>query len=103
MDISYTTPHHNVYLGKFNKVKNLAQKRYLLWTIRDIMDIINGSKTVQSDAPSDSFEAKFGKKMTFHQYTICLSVTSSMSLTEKALNGLISVRFVKTPFFLSMG
>ena len=67
MDISYTTPHHNVYLGKFNKVKNLAQKRYLLWTIRDIMDIINGSKTVQSDAPSDSFEAKFGKKMTFHQ------------------------------------
>ena len=31
------------------------------------MDIINGSKNVQSDAPSDSFEAKFGKKMTFRQ------------------------------------
>ena len=31
------------------------------------MDIINGSKTVQSDAPSDSFEAKFGKTITFRQ------------------------------------
>ena len=68
-DISDTTPgrRDNVYQGKFNKVKKFFQKRYLLWTIRDIMDIINGSKTVQSDVPSDSFEAKFGKKVTFRQ------------------------------------
>ena len=50
------------------------------------MDIINGSNTVQSDAPSDSFEAKFDKKITFSQLAICLSVASSMSLTEKSLN-----------------
>ena len=68
-NISYTTAgrRDNVYLGKFNKVKKFAQKRYLLWTIRDIMAIINGSKTVQSEAPSDSFVAKFGKKITFRQ------------------------------------
>ena len=68
-DISYTTPARkdNVYLGKFDKVKKFAQKRYLLWSIRDIMDLINGPKIVESDSVMDTFELQFGKKLTFRQ------------------------------------
>ena len=65
-DISYTTPGRtdNVYLEKFNKVKKFDQKRYLLWTIRDIMHMINESKIMDSSSTIDTFEAQFGKKIT---------------------------------------
>ena len=68
-DISYTTPgrRDNVYLGKFDKVKKFAQKRYLLWSIRDIMNLINGSKIVESDSVMDTFELQFGNNLTFCQ------------------------------------
>ena len=68
-DISYTTPgrRDNVYRGKLDKVKKFGQKRYLLWSIRDIMDLINGSKIVESDSVMDTFELQFGKKLTFRQ------------------------------------
>ena len=68
-DISYTIPgrRDNIYLGKFSEVKNFAQKRYLLWTIRDIMDTINGSKIMESSSAMGTFEAQFGKKITYRQ------------------------------------
>lgn len=67
-DISYTTPgrRDNVYIGVFNKVKKYAQKRYLLWKIRDIFDIINGSK-IMENVEIETYESKFGKKITFRQ------------------------------------
>ena len=68
-DISYTTPgrRDNVYLGVVNKVKKFAQKRYLLWKIRDIFDMINGSKVMENNPDSDTFESNFEKKLTFRQ------------------------------------
>ena len=67
-DISCTTPGRkdNVYVGIFNKENKFVQKRYLLWTIREILDIINGSKLLES-SEGDKFCFKFGKDITFRQ------------------------------------
>ena len=68
-DISYTTPgrRDNVYFGVVNKVKKFAQKRYLLWKIRDIFDMINGSKVMENNPNFDTFKSNFEKKLTFRQ------------------------------------
>ena len=67
-NITYTTPgiRDNVYLGSFNKVKKYAQKRYLLWRTRDILEILNGSKVLESSV-IDNFKTQFGKEITFRQ------------------------------------
>ena len=43
-DITYMNPGRkdNVYVGKINGERAYVQKRFLLWTIRDIVDIANG-------------------------------------------------------------
>ena len=48
--------------GNSKKVNKFTQKRYLLWTIRDIMDTINGSKIMASCSAMDTFETQFVKK-----------------------------------------
>ena len=41
-DKTYTTPGKRIYLGKFSKMKMFLQKCYLLWIIRDTMDMTDG-------------------------------------------------------------
>ena len=99
-DISYTTPgrRDNVYLGVVNKVKKFAQKRYLLWKIRDIFDMINGSKVMENNPNSDTFESNFEKKLTFRQlYDI--RETSSIFSIRRSLNGPVCARFAKMQCF----
>ena len=45
---------------------NIVQKRYLLWTIRHILDIINGSKLLES-SEGDNVYFKFEKDITFRE------------------------------------
>ena len=65
-DISYMTPGRkdNVYTGKKNGVKTYEQKRYLLWKIRDIHDILNGGELI-GQGNNDSFSDTFGRKLKF--------------------------------------
>ena len=65
-DITYTTPGRkdHVYIGKLDGIKKFVQKRYLLWTIRDILEIANGS---QEEGVSDTFCFEFDKGLTFRQ------------------------------------
>lgn len=53
-DISYITPGRkdNLSVGTFNKVRKFPQKQYLLWIIREILEIINSSKLLQSSEPN---------------------------------------------------
>ena len=52
-----------VYIGRVNGEKKYLQKRYLLWTLREVLDILNG------DALSNSkyFKSKFRKSVSFPQ------------------------------------
>ena len=50
-DVSYTIPDRKdtVYIAIVNSKRNYKKKRYLLWKIWDLLDIINGSKIITSD------------------------------------------------------
>ena len=67
-DITYTNPgkKDQRYVGKENGKSKFVPIRYLLWTIRDLLDIINGcSGMVQNE--TDDFSTIFDKNLTFRQ------------------------------------
>ena len=63
-DVSYINPGRkdNVYIGKVDGKRQYAQKMYLLWTLRDLNEMINGNKYITNE---DSFEVRFGKRLSF--------------------------------------
>ena len=65
-DISPQTPRRkdNVFIGKVNSEKQYAQKRYLQWTIRELLGIINGKIPVEKFS---TFPDSFDKDLTFRQ------------------------------------
>ena len=52
-----------MYVGKENGQRKRLRKQYLLWNIRDLLEIANG----RGDIDDDSFQSKFNKKITFWQ------------------------------------
>lgn len=65
-DISRQTPGRKdtVFIGKMNGEKQYTQKRYLQWTIRELLGIINGKVPMEGCSTfSDSFE----RDLTFRQ------------------------------------
>ena len=66
-DITYTNPGRkdSVYVGKINGERKYLSRQYLLWTLRDLLDIVNGSS--ESLQNSQSFVSTFSEKLTFSQ------------------------------------
>ena len=65
-DLTYITPGRkdNVYVGKNNEgVREYVQKRYLLWSLRDLLEILNGTKL--DCGSNESFFKKFGSNLSF--------------------------------------
>ena len=58
-DMTYTTPGRkdNVYIGKIDGEKTFVQKRYLLWNLRDALNIINTGEK--------SYATEFGEALSF--------------------------------------
>ena len=65
--VSLITPGKNdhVYVGKVDGKKQFLQKRYLLWTLRDLLDIANGCSVVNQD--DLTFVGSFEHKLSFRQ------------------------------------
>ena len=61
-DMTYTNPGRkdNVYIGKIDGERYYVQKRYLLWNLRDALEILNIQK--------ESFKDKFGEPLTFTKF-----------------------------------
>ena len=53
-DITYINPGRkdHVYLGKVDGEKTYAQKRYLLWTLRELFEILNGEEKTHTSSLS---------------------------------------------------
>ena len=68
-DITQTAPGRkdHVYMGKINGKSQWEQKRYMLWTIRDTLDILNGTDENITQEDELTFRKKFGKNITFRQ------------------------------------
>ena len=65
-DISHMNPgeNDNIYIGKLDGTKQYEQKRYFLWPLRDILDILNGSgENVVNQ--SETYTERFAEKLTF--------------------------------------
>ena len=65
-DTTYTNPgkKDQRYIGKENGKSKFVPIRYLLWTIRDLLEILNGcSLVIQSE--TDDFPENFEKELTF--------------------------------------
>ena len=67
-DVTYTNPGRKDqrYIGKENGKSKFVPTRYLLWTLRDLLDMVNGCSLVVEDG-FDSFCDIFEKKLTFRQ------------------------------------
>ena len=67
-DITYTMPgkRDQVYMGKVNGKKVYETKKYLLWTLNELLNIANGCEATGIQ-PEDSFVSQFGKKLSFRQ------------------------------------
>ena len=65
-DVTYTNPGRKDqrYIGKENGKSKFVPIRYLLWTLRDLLDMVNGCSLVAEDG-FDSFCDIFEKKLTF--------------------------------------
>ena len=65
-DITYVTPGRkdHRYAGKVDGKSQYIQKRYLMWTLNDLLNIANGSSLIKSES---SFEFSIGKKIKFYQ------------------------------------
>ena len=67
-DITYTTPgkRNTVYVGMPGGKREYKQKRYLLWKLLDLLEIINGSKII-SNEKFPSFTEAFEDELSFRQ------------------------------------
>ena len=67
-DVTYTNPGRKDqrYIGKENGKSKFVPIRYLLWTLRDLLEMVNGCSLVVEDG-FDSFSDIFLKKLTFRQ------------------------------------
>ena len=63
-DMTYTNPDRqdNVYIGKVDGERKYLPRQYLLWTLKDLLDIINGS-----ELHSSNFVSTFSEKLSFSQ------------------------------------
>ena len=61
-DMTYTNPGRldNVYIGKVDGERKYLPRQYLLWTLKDLLDIINGS-----ELHSSNFVPTFSEKLSF--------------------------------------
>ena len=64
-NITYVTPGRkdDRYVGKVDGKSQYVQKRYLMWTLNDLLNIANGSSLIKNES---SFEFSFSKQVKFH-------------------------------------
>ena len=74
----------NVYIGKVDGEKVFKQKLYLLWNIRDVLDIANGSGKIKVP---DTFFRKFEKALTFSQLYDFLKVHKEYAFNKNIPHG----------------
>ena len=55
----------HVYIEKKDGERQYCQKRYLLWNMRDLLNILNGNEVAGSTADAETFNGRFEKALSF--------------------------------------
>ena len=86
VNLTYTNPGRkdNVYIGKENGERIYKQKLYLLWNMRDIIDIANGTGKIEI---ANSFIQTFNKSLTFSQLYDFLKAHKEYSYNKNIPHG----------------
>ena len=84
--MTYTNPGQkdNVYIGKEDGERIYKQRLYLLWNLRDILDIANGTGKIEI---SNSFNKAFDKLLTFSQLHDFLKAHKEYSYNKNIPHG----------------
>ena len=92
LSIYYTNPgkNDNVYIGKTNGSHVHEQKRYLLWPIRDILEILNENSLSQES----TFASTFDTELSFSLFYRFLKMHKQYIYNSKIPHR-VCVRFVK--------
>ena len=97
-DITHTNPgrQDNVYVGKVNGERQYLPRQYLLWTLRDLLDIVNGTSELLSIQNSSSYSFLCSQKSSLsRKFMILLRAINSLFLTKIFLTHLVFVTSVK--------
>ena len=67
-NLTYTNPGHadNVYISKIDGERQYLPRQYLLWSLKDLHYILNGTSASIGQAPPN-FQTAFSEKLTFTQ------------------------------------
>ena len=67
-DLTYTNPGRadNVYIGKIDGERQYLPRQYLLWSLKDLHDILNGTSASIGQAPPNC-KTTFSEKLTLSQ------------------------------------
>ena len=62
-DLTYTNPGRadNVYIGKIDGEQKYLPRQYLLWSLKDLHDILNGTSASIEQAPPNFQTRVFGE------------------------------------------
>ena len=93
-DISYTNPgcKESICVKTYG-VKQFIPKGYLVWTIRENFEIVNGSGIIDS---CETFQDRFQKKLTFRQMYHFLKFHKKYIFNRSIPTGYACVKYVKT-------
>ena len=66
-DLTYVNPGRkdHVYICKKDGERQYCQKRYLLWNMRDLLNILNGNEVAGSTTGVETFVGRFEKPLSF--------------------------------------
>ena len=97
-DITYTLPgmKDHKYMGKKDGESVYKQKRYLLWTLGEIVDIFNGMSAGESG--EGCFPVKFGKKLLSGKFIVLSNNIPSLFSIKISRIQAACARYVKTLF-----
>ena len=85
-NLTYTNPgrRDNVYIGKENRERIYKQRLYLLWNLRDIIDIANRTRKIET---ANSFIQTNNKSLTFLQLYNFLKAHKEFSYNKNIPHG----------------
>ena len=87
-------------LGKKDGERQYCQKRYLLWNLQDLLNILNGKEVAGSTAGVETFVDWFEKPLSFSLLYTFIRNHKQFVITRTFCKDRTSVRYVKILVFL---
>ena len=101
-DLTYVKPKRkdHVYIGKKDEELQYRQKRYLLWNLQDLLNILNGNEVAGSTAGVKRLLTDLKSLYLSRYFTLSSEITNNSFITRTFRKDRTSVRCVRILVFL---